>query len=63
MNSQLPHLPDSSWWVEVYTSAPPRTYHLGPFESREAAKVSRGAHVEALYYTEARDIVALIKQR
>ncbi len=52
-----------AWWVEVYTSAPPKTYCVGPFNSRAEAKISRGAHVEALYHSDARDIVALIKQR
>jgi len=52
-----------AWWVEVSLSAPQQTYHLGPFKSREEAKLSRGAHVEALYHQEKRDIVSLIKQR
>jgi Domain of unknown function (DUF1816) len=63
MNSFSPHQSTSSWWVEIYTSVPQQTYHLGPFQSREEAKISRGAHVEDLYHQEARDIVALIKQR
>ncbi|MCY7393559.1 MAG: DUF1816 domain-containing protein [Leptolyngbyaceae cyanobacterium CAN_BIN12] len=63
MNSLSLHQPKSSWWVEVYTSIPQETYHLGPFNSQEEAKISRGAHVEVLYYKDARDIVALIKQR
>jgi Domain of unknown function (DUF1816) len=63
MNSFSPHQPTLSWWVEVYTSVPQCTYQLGPFQSREEAKISRSAHVEDLYQTEARDIVALIKQR
>jgi Domain of unknown function (DUF1816) len=50
------------WWVEISLSAPQQTYHLGPFKSREEAKLSRGAHVDALYHQETRDIVALIKQ-
>jgi hypothetical protein len=52
-----------SWWVEICTSAPQQSYHLGPFNSQEEARISRGAHVESLYHTEMRDIVALIKQR
>ena len=63
MSSFAPGQPTSSWWVEIYTSVPQQTYDLGPFKSREEAKISRGAHVEALYHKEARDIVALIKQR
>ena len=55
--------PKLSWWVDIYTSIPLQTYQLGPFKSREEAKVSRGTHVDALYQKEARDIVALIKQR
>jgi Domain of unknown function (DUF1816) len=51
-----------SWWVEVCTSGPSQTYHLGPFNSREEAKISRGAHVQALCQKEARGIFALIKQ-
>ncbi len=53
----------SAWWVEIYTSAPQQTYYLGPFNSREEAKVSRSAHVDSLYHQETRDIVALVKQR
>ncbi|MBC7971086.1 MAG: DUF1816 domain-containing protein [Verrucomicrobia bacterium] len=49
------------WWVEVSLSAPQKTYHLGPFKSREEAKLSRGTHVDALYHQKTRDIVALIK--
>lgn len=52
-----------AWWVEVSLSAPQKTYHLGPFKSREEAKLSRGAHVDALYHQKTRDIVALMKQR
>jgi hypothetical protein len=52
-----------AWWVEVSTFAPPKTYCMGPFTSRAEAKISRGAQVEALYHSDARDIVALIKQR
>lgn len=63
MNSFSLHQPTSSWWVEVNTSVPQKTYHLGPFNTQEEAKLSRGAHVEALYHKEARDIVALLKQR
>lgn len=63
MNSLSSHQSTLSWWVEVYTSFPQKTYYLGPFNSQEEAKTSRGAHVEALYNNEARDIVALIKQR
>jgi hypothetical protein len=51
------------WWVEVSTSVPQQTYHLGPFNSLEEAKVSRGAHVEVLHHMGTRDIVALVKQR
>lgn len=51
-----------AWWVEINISAPQKTYHLGPFASREEAKSSRGAHVESLY-KKGSDIVALIKQR
>jgi hypothetical protein len=63
MNSFSPHQPTVSWWVEVNTSAPQQTYHVGPFNTQEEAKLSRGAHVDALYHKDARDIVALIKQR
>ena len=63
MNSFSLHQPTSSWWVEVNTSVPQETYHLGSFNSQEEAKLSRGAHVEDLYHKEARDIVALLKQR
>lgn len=63
MNSFSTHQQTLSWWVEIYTSVPQKSYYLGPFNSREEAKISRGAHVEALYHKEARDIVALIKQR
>jgi hypothetical protein len=62
MNSFPLCQPTVSWWVEINTSVPQQTYHLGPFNSQEEAKLSRGAHVEALYHQEARDIVALIKQ-
>ncbi|PSB16975.1 DUF1816 domain-containing protein [Phormidesmis priestleyi ULC007] len=61
MNSLSPHQSTLSWWVEVYTSFPQKIYYLAPFNSREEAKTSRGAHIEALYNNEARDIVALIK--
>jgi hypothetical protein len=50
------------WWVEVCTSAPQQTYRLGPFNSREEARISRGTHIEALYHKKTSDIVALIKQ-
>jgi hypothetical protein len=62
MNLLSPRPPTHGWWVEVYTSASQHTYHLGPFDSREEAKLSRGIHVEDLYHKETRDIVALIKQ-
>ncbi len=52
-----------AWWVEVSLSATHHTYHLGPFKSREEAKLSRGAHVDVLYHQKATDIVALLKQR
>jgi len=52
-----------SWWVEVCTAVPQQNYCLGPFKSREEAKLSRGAHVDTLYHQQTRDIVALIKQR
>ena len=57
-------LPQSTvcWWVEVSLSAPQQTYRLGPFGSRAEARLSRGAHVDALFHQETRDIVALIKQ-
>ncbi len=68
MNSLSPDQKPLSWWVEVYTSNGPQphnlgpfTYNLGPFNSREKAKISRGAHVEALCHQNVRDIVALIK--
>jgi hypothetical protein len=63
MNSLSPHQTALSWWVEVYTSVPKQAYQFGPFKSREEAKISRSAHVEALHQKEMRDIVALIKQR
>jgi hypothetical protein len=63
MNSLSPRQSTPSWWVEIYASVPQKTYHLGPFNSQEEARISRGAHVEALYHKEARDIVALIKHR
>lgn len=63
MSPFSPHSSPSSWWVEVHTAVPQQIYHLGSFESREAAKVSRGAHVEALQHQKARDVVALLKQR
>ncbi|HEY9618805.1 MAG TPA: DUF1816 domain-containing protein [Crinalium sp.] len=50
------------WWVEVSLSAPQQTYHIGPFESRAEAKLSRGAHVEELLHQATTDIIALIKQ-
>ncbi|PZV09817.1 MAG: hypothetical protein DCF22_17885 [Leptolyngbya sp.] len=49
--------------MEVYTSVPQETYHLGSFNSQEEAQISRGAHAEVLYHKDARAIVALIKQR
>jgi hypothetical protein len=63
MNSLSPYQPELSWWVEVYTSFPQKIYYLGLFHSREEAKISRGTHVEALYHNDARDMIALIKQR
>ena len=51
-----------SWWVTVSTSVPQQSYHLGPFNSREEAKISRNAHVKDLD-KKTGDIVALIKQR
>ncbi len=51
-----------SWWVTASTSVPQQNYHLGPFNSREEAKISRDAHVENLD-EETGDVVALIKQR
>jgi glucan phosphorylase len=63
MNSFSPHHLTPTWWVEIYTSVPEQTYRFGPFKSKEEAKLSRGTHVETLYHQEARDIVALIKQR
>ena len=63
MNSLSSRQSTLSWWVEVYTSFPQQIYYLGPFKSREEARISRGTHVEALYRNDARDIVALIKQR
>jgi hypothetical protein len=62
MNSLSPHQTALSWWVEVFTSVSQRTYYLGPFKSREEARISRSAHVNALYYQSTEDIVALIKQ-
>jgi Domain of unknown function (DUF1816) len=63
MNLFSLHQPTLSWWVEVYTSVPKQTYHLGPFNSREEAKISRSAHVKALDHKVVRDVVALVKQR
>ena len=63
MNSSSLHQTTLAWWVEVCTSVPQQTYRLGPFNSQEEAKISRGAHVEALYRQEARDIVAVTKRR
>ena len=63
MHSFSPPQITLAWWVEVYTSMPQQRYVLGPFKSREEAKISRGAHVDALYHQETRDVVALIKQR
>jgi hypothetical protein len=51
----------SAWWVEVSLSIPQQTYHLGPFNSREEAKLSRGTHVKDLLHQTTRDIVASIK--
>lgn len=62
MNSLSPQQSGLSWWVEVSTFVSQQTYHLGPFSSREEAKLTRSAHVEALLHKETRDIVALIKQ-
>ena len=62
MHSFLLNQTTSPWWVEVYMSVSQQTYQLGPFKSREEAKLSRGAHVEGLLHQETRDIVALIKQ-
>lgn len=62
MNVLSPHQPTVFWWVEIYTSAPQQTYHLGPFNSKEEAKTSRGTHIEALYHKKTSDIVALIKK-
>ncbi len=62
MNSLSPQQSVLSWWVEICTFVPQQTYHLGPFSSREEAKLSRSTHVEALFHKETRDIVALIKQ-
>ncbi len=62
MNAFSRHQTTLPWWVEVYTSVSQQTYHLGLFNSREEAKLSRGAHVEVLLRQETRDIVALIKQ-
>lgn len=63
MNSSPLNQTTPSWWVEVSASVPQQTYDLGPFNSEEEAKMSRGEHVEALYDQEAGDIIALIKQR
>ncbi|HEY9629544.1 MAG TPA: DUF1816 domain-containing protein [Coleofasciculaceae cyanobacterium] len=63
MNALSPHQTALSWWVEVSTAVPQQTYQFGPFKSREEAKTSRSAHVEALNHKETRDIVALVKQR
>jgi hypothetical protein len=62
MNSLSTIQMKTSWWVEINASAPQKTYYLGPFNSREEAKLSRGAHVESIYKMGS-DIVALIKQR
>jgi len=63
MNFLSPHKSSLAWWVEVNTSVPRQTYHLGPFKSREEAKISRSAHVDILRQQEGRDILAMIKQR
>ncbi len=63
MSPFSPHQFPSSWWVEVYTSVPQQIYHLGSSKSREEAKISRGAHVEALQQKKAKDVIALLKQR
>ena len=63
MKTLSPHQTAFSWWVEVSIAVPQQTYRFGPFRSREEAKISRSAHVEALNHQEARDIVALVKQR
>ena len=62
MHAFSPQQSSLSWWVEVSTSVLRQTYYLGPFNSREEAKISRRAHVQALDKN-ARDIVALIQQR
>jgi hypothetical protein len=62
MNALLPHPTESSWWVEVHTSAPQQFYCLGPFNSQAEAKISRSTHVEALFRQASRDISAFIKQ-
>jgi len=30
-----------SWWVEISTSVPHRTYYLGSFDSQQEARLSR----------------------
>ncbi|MBW4639602.1 MAG: DUF1816 domain-containing protein [Gloeocapsa sp. UFS-A4-WI-NPMV-4B04] len=62
MNTLFSSQPTSAWWVEVSLFIPQQTYHLGPFNSREEAKLSRGTHVKDLLHQAPRDIVALIKQ-
>jgi hypothetical protein len=63
MNSILQHQTALSWWVEVCTSVSQKIYYLGPFKSWEEARISRSAHVDALYFQKVGDIIALIKQR
>ncbi len=37
-----------SWWIEVYTYFPKKTYQIGPFKSQEEARIGRGDHVNSL---------------
>ncbi len=62
MNSFSPLQSTLPWWIEIHISVPQQTYHLGPFNSREEAKIFRGTHVKALCHKEASDIIAMIKQ-
>ena len=50
-----------SWWVEISTSVPRRTYYFGPFDSQQEARLSRAGYVKKLYQQETGDIVALVK--